>query len=95
VNSSESLGLQRLVSREDNSDGMRHLHVVLGDHVLNGSLGRCGLDGVDRAPCQAQKTITGALHKLVRDLVGDLNSLVLDGETADVDNISTDSSACR
>lgn len=72
-----------------------YLHVILADHVLDGSLDRRRLDGVDRAPSQAQKTIASALHELIRDLVGDLNSLVLDGETADVDNISTDSTTCR
>jgi hypothetical protein len=70
-------------------------HVVLSDHVLNRSLDRCRLDGVDRAPRKSQKTIATALHKLIRDLVGDLNSLVLDGETTNGDNISTDVAACR
>jgi len=74
---------------------MENLHVVLADHALDGSLDWCRLDGVDRAPGQAQKTITSVLDELIRDLVGNLNSLVLDGKTADIDNISTDSTACR
>lgn len=72
-----------------------YLHVILADHVFNRSLDRCRLDGVDRAPGQTQETITGALNELIRDLVGDLHSLVLNSETADVDNIGTDSTACR
>ena len=47
MNSSESLGLQKLVSRADMLVKMKNLHVVLADHVLDGSLDRCRLDGVD------------------------------------------------
>ena len=74
---------------------IKNLHVILTNHVLDGGLDRRRLDSVDRAPSEAEKTITSALHKLIRDLVGDFNSLVLDGETADGDNISTDVAACR
>ena len=95
MNSSESLGLQKLVSRADMLVKMKNLHVVLADHVLDRSFDRCRLDGVDRAPGQSQKAIASALDELIRDLVGDFNSLVLDGKTADIDNISTDSTACR
>ena len=73
---------------------MIYLHIILADHVFNRSFDRGRLDGVDGAPGQTQKAIAGALHELIRDLVGDLNSLVLDGETANVDNISTDNATC-
>ena len=47
MNSSEFLGLQKMVSKANRLVRMKNLHVVLADHVLDGSLDRCRLDGVD------------------------------------------------
>lgn len=83
------------VSKVDTAVETRYSHIVVVYHVLYGSVDRRRLDCVDRAPSQAQKTITSALDELIGDLVGDLDSLVLNCETADGDNISTNSTACR
>jgi hypothetical protein len=74
---------------------IRYVHIVLAYHTLNRRTDRRRLDCVDRAPSQAEKTITSALDELSGDLVGDLDSLILNCETADGDDVSTDSTTCR
>lgn len=74
---------------------VQYAHVILTDHVLDWSFDRVGLHGVDGAPSQTQETITGALDELIRNLVGNLNGLVLNGKTSDSDNVCTDSTTGR
>lgn len=61
--------------------------VVLGDHVLNGSLHWDGSDRVDGSPGEAQESVTAVLLELGREGVGQLDGLVLDDETAHIDDV--------
>jgi hypothetical protein len=53
------------------------------DHVLNRRLGLRGLDGIDLAVRQTHQSITSVLLELGRDLVGRLDHLIFNGESAD------------
>lgn len=89
------LGTVLCISREATPLEVQYAHVILTDHVLDWSFDRVGLHGVDGAPGQTQETITGALDELIRNLVGNLNGLVLNGKTSDSDNVCTDSTTGR
>ncbi|KAH0373701.1 acid protease, partial [Aureobasidium melanogenum] len=88
--------LAALDSREVSGEQFSILgDIILAYHAFDGGTDGCRLDCVDGAPSQAQQTIASALDELSRDLVGDFDSLVLNCQTANGDNVSTDSTACR
>jgi len=77
----------------------------LRDHVLDRGLDWGGLDRVDaswersvsgyfeeseeRTPCETQETVAGSLEELVRQLLGELDGLVLDADATDLDGVRT------
>lgn len=61
--------------------------VVLGDHVLDRSLYRVGSNSIDGAPGEAEETIATVLLKLGRESFGQLDCLVLDDKTANIDDV--------
>ena len=64
--------------------------VVLGDHVLNGSLDGLGGDGIDGCKGETEEAVTAVLLKLGGKGFGQLYRLVLDDETAKVDDVCSD-----
>lgn len=61
--------------------------VVLGDHVLDGSLHRGGSDGVDGSPGETEKPVAAVLLELGREALGQLDGLVFDDETAHIHDV--------
>lgn len=61
--------------------------VVLGDHILNGSLHRVGSDSIDGSPGKTEESIATVLLELGRESLGQLDGLVLDDETAHIDDV--------
>lgn len=61
--------------------------VVLGDHVLDGSLHWGGSDRIDGSPGKAAESVTAVLLELGREGFGQLDGLVLDDETTYVDDV--------
>lgn len=76
---------------EFGSEELRGLwDVVLGDHVLHGSLDGLGGDGVDGSKGETEEPVTAVLLKLGGKGIGQLDGLVLDDETAKVDDVCSD-----
>ena len=63
--------------------------VVLGDHVLDGSLHWGGGDRIDGCPGKAAESVTGVLLELGREGLGQLDGLVPDDKTTHVDDVGS------
>ena len=61
--------------------------VVLGDHVLDGSLHCIGRDGIDGSKGEPKETVATVLLKLGRKGLCQLDGLILDDETAYIDDV--------
>ena len=64
--------------------------VVLGDHVLNGSLYPLGRDCIDGSKGETEESIASVLLELGGKSFGQLDSLVLDDKAAYVDGVCSD-----
>lgn len=61
--------------------------VVLRDHVLDGSLHRVGSDSIDGSPGETKEPVAAVLLKLSRESFSQFDGLILNDETAHVDDI--------
>ena len=62
-------------------------NIVLRYHILNGSLHGVGSDGVDGSPGETEETIATVLLELGRESRGQLDGLILDDETAHINDV--------
>ena len=59
----------------------------MGDHVLDGCLHRSGGDGVDGSEGKTEEPVAAVLLELGGKGLGQLDGLVLNDETTDVDDV--------